>query len=210
MRTRRKTGSYEVGRARKELILDAATAKFAESGYHRSSMARIAEDVGLTQGGLMHHFPSKQHLLLAVAERRLSHTATWWSALSEDPDGLEALREMIRTAERLLAEPGLIELFVLVSAQAADPASRSKALYAEWYERAITGVHRMLVQGVEAGQLRPDLDYRAIAEEVIAVSDGLQLQWVISGGKLDLVGRVRTFATRLAKDITIAGATLDL
>ncbi|MFH5879438.1 TetR/AcrR family transcriptional regulator [Arthrobacter sp. NA-172] len=183
--------------------MEAASAKFAESGYHRTPMSRIAEDVGLTQGGLMHHFPSKQHLLIAVAERRLLNTARWWEELGEDLDGLEAFREIVRSTERLLAEPGLIELFVVVSAQAADADSPAKHLYAEWYERAIAGVESRLVQAAAAGHLKSGRDYRAIAEECIAVSDGLQLQWVISDGKLDLVGRVRAFAERLAEDLSV-------
>lgn len=208
MRQRRKTGSYEVGRARREAILDAATAKFAATGYHRTPMSRIAEDVGLTQGGLMHHFPSKQHLLMAVAERRLVDTARWWDAMPEDRDGLEAFREMVRSTERLVAEPGLIELFVVVSAQAADPDGPAKHLFGQWYERAVSGVESRLEAAADAGHLTPGLDYRAIAEECIAVSDGLQLQWVISGGSLDLVGRVWDFAQRLAQALSTGDATL--
>ncbi|WP_306926253.1 TetR/AcrR family transcriptional regulator [Arthrobacter globiformis] len=81
MRTRRKTGSYEVGRAKRAEILDAAARLFSASGYHRVPLSQVAADVGLSESGLLHHFRSKKHLLLAVAERRLEQTALWWSSV---------------------------------------------------------------------------------------------------------------------------------
>ena len=60
MRTRKKTGSYAVGRARREAILDAAVERFKERGYHRTSMQDIADDVGLTPHGLLHHFCNQE------------------------------------------------------------------------------------------------------------------------------------------------------
>ncbi|MFC0454829.1 hypothetical protein [Rhodococcus jostii] len=49
------------------------------------------------------------------------------------------------------------------------------------------------------------LDYPALARECIAVSDGLQLQWVLSDGAVDIVEGVRRHATRLAAALTGAG-----
>ncbi|PIM65795.1 TetR family transcriptional regulator, partial [Streptomyces sp. JV178] len=50
-------------------MLDTAVDHFARWGFHASSLARIAKDAGITQGGLLHHFPSKEDLLLHVLER---------------------------------------------------------------------------------------------------------------------------------------------
>lgn len=62
--------------------------------------------------------------------------------------------------------------------------------------------------GVAAGLLKSDLDYAAIARECLAVSDGLQLQYLLSGGQVDLVAGVRRHLERLAPEISIAGTTL--
>lgn len=207
VRTRRKTGSYEVGRAKRAEILDAATRLFAASGYHRVPLSQVAADVGLSESGLLHHFRSKKHLLLAVAERRLEQTALWWSSVQADgsEDSHELFRSMVESTRRLVAEPGLIELFVLVSAEAADPSTPAHQLYGKWYEQAVNETAQLLARGVERGFFRPDTDAQAIASEIIAVSDGLQLQWVLSGGKLDLVGGIREYADRLAGSILVSG-----
>lgn len=54
---------------RKDTIIDEATRLFAERGYAASSMADLAESVGLRKASLFHHFPSKDDLYSAVLER---------------------------------------------------------------------------------------------------------------------------------------------
>jgi TetR/AcrR family transcriptional regulator len=54
---------------RRECILDAATELFAERGYHGTSMADLAEKVGLRKPSLFHHFATKDALYNAVFER---------------------------------------------------------------------------------------------------------------------------------------------
>ncbi|RAK25688.1 TetR family transcriptional regulator [Actinoplanes lutulentus] len=197
-----------MGVARREAILEAATGYFAKGGYHRTAMSRIAADVGLTEGGLLHHFPSKKHLLLAVVERRILTTARWLDETPADATGRDVLRRLAGVTERELAEPGLIELFVIVSAEAADTSSPAHALFAERYDTAINGLAGLLRRAVESGEFRADVDCTAVARECIAVSDGLQLQWVLSGGELDLVAAARTHLDRLARTITADGAGL--
>lgn len=56
--------------------------------------------------------------------------------------------------------------------------------------------------------MREGTDCPAVARECIAVSDGLQLQWVISGGTLDLADAVRLHADRIARTILPDGENL--
>lgn len=203
-------GSYAVGRARREQILDIATERFAQSGYSGTSLALIAQDVGLTTPGLMHHFPSKQHLLLAVVERRFDLAAQLAQTAPQDTDGLGPLRLMMQLSGMFQSQPGLMELFVLLSAEAADPASPAHELYAARYERVIGELETLFLASVEAGHLRADVDYRAVARECIALADGLQLQWVLSRGSIDLVALTKSSLERLAPTILVSGARVDL
>jgi AcrR family transcriptional regulator len=200
---RRTPGGYRVGIARREAILATATGYFAKGGYHRTSMARIAADVGITEGGLLHHFPSKKHLLLAVVERRIRSTAQWLDELPDDATGRDVLRRLAAVTERQLAEPGLIELFVIVAAEAANTASPAHSLFAERYDNAVHGLAALLRRSVGSGEFRPDTDCVAVARECIANSDGLQLQWLLSGGTLDLPAAAHTYLNRLYRTIAI-------
>ncbi|WP_066904673.1 TetR/AcrR family transcriptional regulator [Millisia brevis] len=49
-------------------ILDAATRCLVEDGYARTTTLRIQQEAGVSRGRLLHHFPSREALLVAAAE----------------------------------------------------------------------------------------------------------------------------------------------
>src|SRR3954451_2631165 len=51
-------------------LLAAATQQFAEHGLHETSLDDVAAAAGVTRQGLLHYFPSKTDLLLAVLKHR--------------------------------------------------------------------------------------------------------------------------------------------
>src|ERR1700733_8951486 len=63
-------GGYAKGRERREAILAAADRLFAQQGFRGASLAAIASQVGLSEAGVLHHFPSKEHLLLELLQLR--------------------------------------------------------------------------------------------------------------------------------------------
>jgi AcrR family transcriptional regulator len=188
---------------RREAIVDAATARFVAAGYHRSPMAEIARDVGLSERGLLRYFPTKKHLLIAVAGRRFDFVNRWAAEVPPSPDGLRAFHALMELTRRQLAQPGLIELFVLVAAEAADRSGPAFEIFSEQYERGVSEMTAFLMGGVAMGRLRPDVDYWAIARQSIAVADGLQLQWVLSGGTLDLIGALQFYIDQTTPLLTL-------
>ena len=65
---------------RRKQILDAALHAFAEDGYDKVSMARIATDAGLTKGGVYFHFSSKEELFSEMVEGEVQRR---WGILAE-------------------------------------------------------------------------------------------------------------------------------
>jgi AcrR family transcriptional regulator len=75
-------------------ILDAALACFIESGYERTTIARIRERSGVSNGALFHHFPTKE----AIAD------ALYVDAIESFQEGLwELLRSRSRSLRAALA-----------------------------------------------------------------------------------------------------------
>ena len=62
------------------LILDAAVTCLIEHGYAGASTLVIQERAGVSRGRLLHHFPSRDHLLVAAAQ----HLASTRLALTEE------------------------------------------------------------------------------------------------------------------------------
>ncbi|MEE6262997.1 TetR family transcriptional regulator [Plantactinospora sonchi] len=86
-------------------ILQIALDLFATRGYQRTSLREIAERLGLTKAGVLYHFPTKEHLLVALTEplvadlestleraARLPWPAARWAALEGWLDTLLAHR----------------------------------------------------------------------------------------------------------------------
>jgi AcrR family transcriptional regulator len=65
-----KKNGTKKGKRSREAIIDAAIPLFAQQGFRGASLASIAAAAGLTQPGLLHHFRSKEELLLGVLDRR--------------------------------------------------------------------------------------------------------------------------------------------
>src|SRR5512136_2390054 len=57
-------------RQRKEHVIREAIRFFGQNGYHGAKLADIAKAAGVTEPGLLHHFPSKAHLLMEVLTER--------------------------------------------------------------------------------------------------------------------------------------------
>jgi AcrR family transcriptional regulator len=62
--------------ARRDQIVDAALRCFAQKGFHRTSMADIIAEAGLSAGAIYLHFEGKQQIALAVAQRILGNRMT--------------------------------------------------------------------------------------------------------------------------------------
>ena len=87
-------------------ILRAALEVIAERGYRGASLGSVAERVGLTQQGLLHDFPTKDALLVAVLEER----DRWDTSGGRDRDGwrLDLLESLV---EYNAMRPGIVQTF---------------------------------------------------------------------------------------------------
>jgi AcrR family transcriptional regulator len=101
-----------------EEILDRAAALFAQHGFAHTSLSAVAEAVGLSKAGLLHHYPSKEALYEAAQEacraqgRQVLDQA---AGLAAGPARDRRLLELLTDAA--LDRPGLVALaFQAVSA----------------------------------------------------------------------------------------------
>jgi AcrR family transcriptional regulator len=169
---RARRGPYRKGLERRREIVQAAADLFATSGYASTSMRELAQRVGLTQAGLLHHFASKEELLTEVLGLRQESLE---AALDAIPDGDFAER-MHEVARHGADNVGLTSLFVVLSAEASSPNHPAHAYFAEHYRRSTEDAAERLAQATTGGgALGPD-DREAVAALALAVLDGLQLQ----------------------------------
>lgn len=207
----RPSGQYAAADSRRAAIIDAALALFAKAGYLNSSLAKIAAEADTSATVITHHFGSKRRLLMAVLEAREQRTVRTFGRLSPDSGGddVRALfEEVLALAAYNLTQPGLIQLYTKLSAEAGDPSHPAHAYFTERYERVAHSLASVLQRAVDAGQLRPETKPEGVAREILAVSDGLQVQWAIAEGRLDFVELYRAYLDRLTQSLTVDGKGL--
>jgi AcrR family transcriptional regulator len=187
---------YAKGRARREDILRAANEAFAERGYRGASLAEIADTVGLSQPGLLHHFPSKEELLWEVLrlrqERDLERVDRMTAEKASYAETLLAL------ARENAASPGLVRLFTVLAAEAVDSDHPAHDHFRERYHQLRESVAEHLGVEQREGRVASDLDAELLATQVLALFDGLQLQWLLEAESVDMVGALEDFLGRVA------------
>src|SRR5919112_34451 len=136
-------GSYAKGRERREAILVAANELFAVQGFRGASLAAIAARVGLSEAGLLPHFPSKEHLLLELLELRHERDGERVAReIANHTTMLDALLALCRDNQR---SPGLVRLFTILAAESVDTDHPAH----DWTAERYAGLRRSL-----AGRLR--------------------------------------------------------
>ena len=164
-------GQYAKGAERREQIIQTATDVFATEGFEGTALKRVAELVGVKEATLFHYFRGKQELLTAVLAERDRR-----SMAAMDTDA--GLPLMVRSAERNRAEPGLTTLYAVASATAHDPGHDSHGYFKDRFAEVVDVLTVDIERRQAAGQARTDLPAKDLARLVVAISDGLQLQWL--------------------------------
>jgi AcrR family transcriptional regulator len=178
-------GPYAKSLARRDAILDAALAVFAVKGYRSGSLEDVAHEVGVTKPALRYYFPSKSALFAAVLERR-DDLALEISPLDQE-DPVEALRGLVRLAAHNLTIPGVIALHTTISAEAIGEDHPAHEYYAERYASTTERFTGILERCAVRGLLAPNVDPARAARSVVAMMDGLQIQWLTDPDSVDLV-----------------------
>ncbi|MGC0329741.1 AcrR family transcriptional regulator [Streptomyces sp. SAI-170] len=200
-------GPYAVGDERRRRILDAAVEHFAQWGFHASSLARIAKEVGVTQGGLLHHFRSKEDLLVSVLERSEEHDVEQFFTTEFD-SAADCFLRLIDLVAYNSRRPGRTRMFNVLVGESSEPGHPAHAFFKRRYDTVVTRLADTLHTAVGTGELLPDTDCTATAQEVLAVMDGHQLQWALAPDSVDMARRLRVYLDRLYRSISAGGAAL--
>ncbi len=190
--------------ARRAEILRAATATFAAKGFHKGPLTEIAEQVGMTQAGILHHFGSKEQLLLEVLRFR-DDTDVEHLENRRIPDGMDLFRHLVRTAFLNETRPGIVQAYAVLSVESVTDQHPGRSYFTERYRTLrgeITAAFRRVC--AERGVTDPGRVDLAAAG-IIAAMDGLQVQWLLDPDAVAL-GEVSAFAIEAMVTAVLAPA----
>lgn len=178
---------------RRAEIVRAALEVIAERGYRGASLAAVAERVGLTQQGLLHYFPTKDALLVAVLQER-----DQWDAVPNTRWRVDLLASLV---EYNAMRPSIIQTFSALLGESVTEGHPAREYFTERYTEVRASMAEVL--RAEYGDRLPNgLTPERTAPLLVAVMDGLQYQWLLDPGSVDMPGAFRDFLRLLGENPT--------
>jgi AcrR family transcriptional regulator len=164
------------GEMRRMALLDAATEVFARDGYLGASMRDVAQIAGITTVGLLHHFPNKVALLHALLDRRAKRVIERFGDLQTAPTLAGFLQFLRLSMGFSVADPCECQASVMINTESLSDTHPAFAWYQEKFDIVHGHAQAHLASLVDKGEVRADLDVKAMAQEIFSMMDGLQIQ----------------------------------
>ncbi|WP_229713713.1 TetR/AcrR family transcriptional regulator [Streptomyces fuscichromogenes] len=166
--------------AKREEILKVALEIVAQAGYRNATVRQLADAVGLSTTGLLHYFGSKENLFTEIVRRRDKidiDAADDAAARAPDRHG-ELIHDLPDRVRRSADVPGQVELYARLAAEAIDRHHPSHVYFENRYAWVRSRFAASLRTEQEAGRLPVDVDADRLAGILLAIVDGVQLQWL--------------------------------
>ncbi|HEX9642347.1 MAG TPA: TetR/AcrR family transcriptional regulator [Candidatus Krumholzibacteria bacterium] len=187
----------------RQLILDAAYTVFARRGYGGAAVDEIVAEAGLSKGAFYHHFPSKEAVfqaLLAARARRCTEAMA--AAIVTGSSVADNVRSVLRAGWKIVTDDPMwanIQMEFWVQATRED-----------WARQAMSDSLRQCRQFLadaftaaqERGTVRAQFDPEAAARLVIALSDGVVVQWQIQPDEVDPHDLIEPMAEMITSYLT--------
>ena len=173
--------------ARRASILATALAIIDEHGHQGLTMRALARACGMSAPGLMHYFPDMPTLVVAVVDYREFRDAALFEGVEPGPGTTRRILDSV--IENIVARPKAAELFAIVEAQAIDPRHPGH----EYFRTRAETIVAEFAPIVGAEYANPE----ELIRQLIAVGDGLQLNWLRDPTAFDLLERWHAIADAL-------------
>lgn len=170
---------------RRKEILRAATAIFGARGYKSGSLNEIAAQVGMTHAGILHHFGSKNQLLLEVLDYRDEEDVEDLEG-QHPPEGLALFRHLVATAHFNTTRPGIVQTYAVLSGDSVTEDHPAQSYFRDRFTELREIIARSLAQICDPDAMPNQTDLDTAASAIIGAMDGLQVQWLLDDVNVDL------------------------
>ena len=165
-------------------ILDEAAFIVGQRGYYGFSIKELAERCGLTVAGVLHHFSSKDRLLIELLKDRDERDAqAVWRPATDGGSALPTVDEVKQLLHDLVArnsgQPEIVRLYSML---------RTESLYVEHPAHGYFRARDAGALKTFAALVAPHVaDPRSIARQLFALMGGLEELWLRDPTSFDLV-----------------------
>lgn len=166
---------------RREQILDDAIVVIGQWGFNGCSTQMLARAGKISNSGLLHHFATKQDLLMALLEHRdRRHAAFIGARVPDEPRTLIQVRRRLRAELELACEqPDLVRTLLTLQAEALTDGHPARGYLAARQTVLFDHVSDLLAPHVA--------DAGTSARHLLAMAHGMTLEWLRAASEFDLL-----------------------
>lgn len=177
--------SAEHRAARRDQILAAAVACVAREGFHKTTMAHVIAESGLSAGAVYGYFKGKNEIIRAIADLAVGSLAASLEEVAAGPDPVhpaDALRVVLDHVERLAGRPegDLSRVAVQAWAEACRD-EQVRGIAAQRMLEVRTAWRAVLTRARDDGRLDPGVDLEAATAVMLGQVPGFVLQRLVVG-----------------------------
>jgi AcrR family transcriptional regulator len=183
--------SARKGKSNREKIIQAAAKLIIEQGVANTSLADIADEVGISKGTLYYYYASKGDLIFDISVRHMEHITNtiiaWINGHGRDQAPEDVLRMVIETVLKSETR-GYIHFYLIQEALSGNHESlkiRFMEEYDRWMDLIEQGLRLILPQ---------ETDFKTVSRVLLSAIDGLLIQNLLGEGTLPLREISRFFA----------------
>ena len=170
---------------KRDRIMNAAIASFAQHGYHQATIADVAREAGVAAGTIYLYFENKDDLLVSIFEEKVQgFIQTFHRRLSQEENAEVKLRKLVHLhLFEMQNQPNLAAVFQLELRQSRHFMSAYPKTDLKVYFDLIGDI---IEEGQQQGLFRKDLYLSAVKKAFFGALDETVTSWLLAGKNYDL------------------------
>lgn len=191
----------EIAHERKHQIVKATVDCISKFGYHNFSMQDVARTAGVSKGIIHYYFLNKDELMLSVLEQVSSNIEEVLSSdLKNAPSPIEKLKIFIRVCCNVVKDTKEYYQVSMDFWTQINQKEAVKKIISEHYEQFRSAIAAIITSGINSNEFRSvnPIDY---ATYIIAVVDGISLQWLFAPDAFDHSSMVNFVVDEISRGI---------
>jgi AcrR family transcriptional regulator len=165
----------------REAILDAAEALFLSHGFLGARIDEICARTPYTKGAIYFYFKDKEAILMEVLARVRAvvlEPLLVAATLNGSSPGETLIRYLQQQAKIANESSSKLLMTILLSIELNGTHSKSASSVNGGYTKLALALEAIISAGQKSGEFRGDLPARELASLVLALNDGVMLQWM--------------------------------
>lgn len=165
--------------ARRQAILTAAKTCFVRNGFHKTTMADIAAEAGVSDTLAYRYFSDKDEIIQAAMQQGIRHSDDVQILPIGEEDVSTVLRRVIEFSFQRFDLPGRRETLRMRAGAWSEAWENDEVLadvLARW-QSSLDLETRLWSKAQAQSLIRSDLDAQAVGRVMQAIHDGLDLLW---------------------------------